>query len=131
MRSWLRGTSLALAPLPGAVPCSRLHVRLVLAEWGLPHLAADAELLVSELVSNAISHGSRGGGDHIRVSLRSDGTQVCLLVWDQNLTLPTPAEPDTGTPDGRGLMIVAALAARWGSYRTQDGGGKIVWAVLA
>jgi anti-sigma regulatory factor (Ser/Thr protein kinase) len=113
--------------MPGAVPCARLHTRLVLAEWGLSRLAEDAELIVSELVTNAITHG---GGAYIRLLLRSDRRQVCLLVWDQSFILPMPAEEDIEAPDGRGLVIVEALAARWGSCRTQGDGGKIVWAVL-
>src|SRR5690242_12541741 len=47
-------SQLVLGALPGAVPCARLHTRLVLAEWGLKPPAEAAELVVSELVTNAI-----------------------------------------------------------------------------
>jgi anti-sigma regulatory factor (Ser/Thr protein kinase) len=43
-----------LGALPNAVPCARLHASLVLAEWGLKALAETAELIVSELVTNAV-----------------------------------------------------------------------------
>jgi anti-sigma regulatory factor (Ser/Thr protein kinase) len=127
MRSWLAGTNLVLASLPGAVPSARLHTRLVLAEWGLSSLAEDMELIVSELVTNAIQHA---GGDYFRIMLRSDGRKVCVFVWDQSFVQPMPAEPDVDAPDGRGLVIVEALSERWGFYRPQGDPGKIIWAVL-
>src|ERR1700680_336795 len=49
---WQLRTLLELAALPGAVPCSRLHARHVLLEWGLSEIAENAELLLSELVTN-------------------------------------------------------------------------------
>src|SRR5579862_5146488 len=51
---WPLCSYLELGALPTAVPCARLHARHVLWEWGLNGLAADTELLVSELVTNAI-----------------------------------------------------------------------------
>jgi len=124
-RSWPLGSNLELASLPGAVPCARLHARLVLIEWNLSHLAGDAELLTSELVTNGVTHAT---GDFVRLLLRSDGQQVAILVWDQSFVLPMPAEEDTDAPEGRGLAIVEALSARWGVYRAGD--GKIVWCVI-
>jgi len=50
---------LVLGALPSAVPCARLHAKLVLAEWGLKALAETAELLVSELVTNAVRRFTR------------------------------------------------------------------------
>jgi anti-sigma regulatory factor (Ser/Thr protein kinase) len=125
--SWLLGTNLDLAALPGAVPCARLHVRLVLAEWGLARLAEDAEVVTAELMTNAIEHA---GGRYVRLLLRSDGEAACILVWDESFVAPVPVtddEPDS--PSGRGLVIVSALSQRWGYYRNGD--GKFVWAVLA
>jgi anti-sigma regulatory factor (Ser/Thr protein kinase) len=124
-RSWLLGTHLELAALPTAVPCARLHTRLVLTEWGLSRLAEDAQLVASELVTNAIMHAR---GQVIRLLLRSDGEQVAVFVWDRSFVTPMPAEEDTDAPDGRGLAIVDALSVRWGCYRAGD--GKIVWALL-
>lgn len=52
--AWPLRSSLELGALPSAVPCARLHTRLVLAEWRLKTQAETAELLVSELVSNGV-----------------------------------------------------------------------------
>src|SRR6266567_5818044 len=60
---WPLRTSLELGALPGAVPCARLHTRQVLWEWGFAALVETIELIVSELVTNAIqaSEGLTGG----------------------------------------------------------------------
>jgi anti-sigma regulatory factor (Ser/Thr protein kinase) len=97
----------------------------VLAEWNLSRLSDDAQLLVSELLTNGIVHAP---GELVRLWLRSDGQRVAILVSDQSTVVPMPAEQDGEAPDGRGLAIVEALSARWGSYRTED--GKVVWCML-
>ena len=61
-------TPLELGALPTAVPCARLHARHVLREWGLNALAPDSELLVSELVTNAVK--ATAGRDEAAVRLR-------------------------------------------------------------
>jgi hypothetical protein len=58
---WPLRSYLELGALPTAVPCARLHARHLLWEWGLNGLAADAELLVSELVTNAVKPRRNGG----------------------------------------------------------------------
>jgi hypothetical protein len=58
-RPWPLRTQLELAALSSAVPCARGHVRSVALEWGLPGLADTAELLASELVTNAIQASER------------------------------------------------------------------------
>jgi hypothetical protein len=58
-RGWTRASLLELAALPTAVPCGRLHTRLVLGDWGLSHIADDAEILVSELLTNVEPGPSR------------------------------------------------------------------------
>ncbi len=60
--SWPLFTSLPLGALPGATPCARLHARAVLAEWGFDDLAEAAELIVSELVTNAVRASTGPGG---------------------------------------------------------------------
>ena len=52
--TWPLSSSLPLGALPGATPCARLHARAVLHEWGLAGLAEAAELIFSELVTNAV-----------------------------------------------------------------------------
>src|ERR1700751_798702 len=85
--SWPLSTSLPLGALPGATPCARLHARAVLAEWGLDDLAEAAELIVSELVTNAVraSTGPDGpprydGAGMPVVVLRMASNHVKLLV---------------------------------------------------
>jgi len=128
-----RTSGLDLAPLDSAVPSARLHARLVAREWGRADLAGDCELIVAELVTNAIRAAREAGGAVplpivMRLGERPGGIQV--EVWDSSDDLPAlrlgQADDEQG---GRGLVLVEALAARWGAYRTA-GGGKWVWAVL-
>jgi anti-sigma regulatory factor (Ser/Thr protein kinase) len=130
--SWRLRTRLDLAALPTAVPCARGHVRSVALEWGLAGLADTAELLASELVTNAI----RASGPLrtartpvVRLWLASDGVSLAIHVWDGSDRLPVRHAADFEAERGRGLMLVAALSQEWGSYR-QAAGGKIVWVLI-
>lgn len=129
----LRLSALDLAPLPGAVPCARLHVRHVLRTWDLPALADDAEVVVAELVTNAVRHaGQIAGRDGcvLPVRLRLRPGSVRAEVRDASGTMPVPGPADPhDNESGRGLVLVAALAVRYGAYLT-EGGGKCVFAVL-
>lgn len=130
-RTLQRLSALDLRPLPGAVPSARLHARLVTCEWGFPAIAADCELIVAELVTNAIRHGaSTATAADLPVRLRLTGRTrgVRIEVWDACDEMPQlRPDPPSEEPGGRGLILVAALASRWGAYRT-EGGGKCVWA---
>ncbi|MEU1483359.1 ATP-binding protein [Streptomyces sp. NPDC005752] len=116
---------------------ARLARRLAgerLDAWGIPYGcdAHDALLLtVAELSSNAVRHGHVSGRD-FRLRLFAEGTAIRIEVTDtRGECLPTSAAP--AAPDqegGRGLLLVAALADRWGWYPSVDGPGKTVWAVL-
>jgi anti-sigma regulatory factor (Ser/Thr protein kinase) len=130
----LRHSALDLRPLPDAVPCARLHTRFVVCEWGFPAIAGDAELIVSELVTNAIVHGSVTAAMtvdqppvRLRLSGRSRGVQI--EVWDPSEEMPRLRPALNEVPGGRGLVLVAGLASQWGAYRT-EGGGKTVFAVI-
>jgi anti-sigma regulatory factor (Ser/Thr protein kinase) len=97
-------------------------------------LAGDAELLLSELVGNAVRHARPLPGGGVRVAWEVASSEVVLRVTDGGSTnghrpRETPAGPDAIS--GRGLTIVAALAARWGVEPASGGGGQSVWAVLA
>ena len=127
---------LELGALPTAVPCARLHVRHLLWEWGLSALAADTELLTSELVTNAVRATAGQRQAAIRLRLSSDHVRVFVEVWDADPQPPAPrALGEDGTPDppeegGRGLFLVAALSTRWDWYLTQEPSGKVVWCEL-
>lgn len=73
----------------GAVPCSRLHARQLMWEWGFIRLSQSVELLVSELVTNAI-HASRALEriTPVRLWLLADKTRVLILVWDASSQAP-------------------------------------------
>lgn len=126
--SWLLQTHLELAAYPTAPACARGHARSVALEWGLGGLADTAELLASEPVSNALQASQRLRTQEIpviRLWLAGDRTSLVIYVGDDSHERPTRQEPDPGDESGRGLMIVDALGASWGSYETDD--GKIVW----
>ncbi|HWU11630.1 MAG TPA: ATP-binding protein [Streptomyces sp.] len=116
---------------------ARLAHRLAgerLDAWGIPY-GSDAHdaltLAVAELSSNAVRHGHSSGRD-FRLRLCAEGTAIRIEVTDtRGDRLPHPAETvPTDHDGGRGLLLVTALADRWGWYPCADGPGKTVWAVL-
>jgi anti-sigma regulatory factor (Ser/Thr protein kinase) len=126
---WTLRSHLTLASLPTAAACARGHVRAVAAEWGLDGLADTAELLVSELVTNAIQASERlriAATPVVRIWVVSDRSSLVLRVWDGSDAMPVRQEAGPGDDCGRGLMIINALSADWGCCRQAD--GKVVWA---
>jgi anti-sigma regulatory factor (Ser/Thr protein kinase) len=147
--TWPLRTHLALGVLPTAVPCARLHARHLLRDWNLGGLAETVELIVSELVTNAI-----------RISARADGAQPgygeraplgCVLLWlscdrrrvlvevgDSSPRPPVVTKADPNAESGRGLPLVEAVSLAWGYYYPAAGSAdseqrqmarKIVWAL--
>src|SRR5690606_36221945 len=105
---------------PAAVSHARsLTVRQV-SDWGLDHLAFTTELIVSELVTNAIRYAA----PPVSLRLIRDDTLICE-VSDTGNASPRPRHARTTDEGGRGLMIVAQIAGRWGTRYTS--GGKIIW----
>ena len=92
-----------------------------LAAWGLEELSFITELLVSELVTNAIRHAQ----PPIQLRLIMDGVLSCE-VSDGSSTAPHLRRADRYDEGGRGLMLVAQLAERWGTRHTRS--GKTIWA---
>ncbi|MGW2939601.1 ATP-binding SpoIIE family protein phosphatase [Streptomyces sp. NPDC001156] len=95
-----------------------------LAQWGLPDAAFIAELVVSELVTNAI----RYGGSPVQLRLIRHDALICEVSDGAN-TAPHLRRARTYDEGGRGLFIVAQLAERWGTRQRTD--GKTIWAELA
>ncbi|MEU5314897.1 SpoIIE family protein phosphatase [Streptomyces sp. NPDC021562] len=110
-----------LALDPAEVGRARAVVREQLHDWGLGRLADPAELMVSELVTNAVRHSH---SRPVQLRLIRGETLLCE-VDDDDHTLPTllNARPDADA--GRGLRVVSTLAREWGTSRTSA--GKTVW----
>ncbi|MEU2054986.1 SpoIIE family protein phosphatase [Streptomyces bungoensis] len=106
---------------PAAVSQVRASVTRQLADWGLEELSFTTELVLSELVTNAIRYG-RGP---IGVRLLRDRTLICE-VSDRSTTSPHLRYAASTDEGGRGLFLVAQLAERWGTRYTAQ--GKIIWA---
>lgn len=147
---WPVQSRLELGALPGAVPCARLHARLVLAEWGQAALGDSVELIVSELMTNALracSDPVAGGpgydaeGRQLPLGLRlaSDRQQVLVEVWDGATAPPVPGQINHDGETGRGLLMVEAVSSRWGYYypgrqprgtAPDERAAKVVWALI-
>jgi PAS domain S-box-containing protein len=109
---------------PRSVGRARELARAQLAAWDLEPLVDTVELLVSELVTNALRYGE----GEIRLRLLRDRTLVCE-VWDSGLVQPRRRRARDTDEGGRGLQLVGLLSASWGSRRTPR--GKTVWFELA
>ena len=147
---WPLQTRLDLGALPGAVPCARLHARLVLTEWGQAQAGDSVELIVSELMTNALRActdpvAGRPGYDQegrqlpLGLRLASDRRQVLVEIWDGNLAPPVPGQTSLDGETGRGLLMVEAVSSRWGYYypahqtrgtAPDERAAKVVWALI-
>ncbi|KAB1147687.1 SpoIIE family protein phosphatase [Streptomyces luteolifulvus] len=105
---------------PRSVGRAREYARGRLLSWDLEPLVDTTELLVSELVTNALRYGE----GEIRLRLLLDRTLVCE-VWDAGLVQPRRRRARDTDEGGRGLQLVGLLSAAWGSRRTPR--GKTVW----
>jgi anti-sigma regulatory factor (Ser/Thr protein kinase) len=131
IQGWPLVSRLEFGPLPGAVPCARLHTRNVLHEWHLRHLADDAETLVSELMTNALRASQRVRDIRpIGLCLRANHQYLVIEVWDGSPDDPRAAGLDYDAENGRGLAVIEALSGRWGCQRTGVS-TKVVWCELA
>jgi anti-sigma regulatory factor (Ser/Thr protein kinase) len=99
---------------------ARALVGIQMNKWGLQEPAYTAELLVSELVTNALAYAT---GD-VSIRLILDHVLVCE-VFDDAAAMPRLRIADDSDENGRGLRVVSQLARRWGTRRTPD--GKAVW----
>ena len=138
-------TSRPLSPVPEEARTARQFVRELLTCWDLGYLSDDAELIIAELVVNAVRHGLRtaphavvagahgapgvGGGSALRLCLLRRVGEVMLAVTDPSNEAPAPRATGWMGESGRGLQIVGALSHVWG-WSPMEGRGKAVWAVL-
>jgi len=130
-------TTKALSARPEEARTARRFVREMLDCWGLEALADDAEMIVDELVVNAVLHGTRASLNPktranpgvLRLCMLRRAGEVMVAVVDPGNEAPVPRNPDWGGESGRGLQIVGALSHVWG-WSPIAGHGKAVWAVL-
>lgn len=102
----------------------RLHMTL----WGLPHLVDEAQICVSELVANVITHVGPETPTTLTVSMRD--TYVRLEIRDpDSRALPTLLRPEWEAESGRGMALVDAIVDKWGVILRED--HKVVWCELA
>ncbi len=125
-----------LPAAPGAPGAARELGARVLGVWGMDGFVGDAELVLSELVTNAVRHGlpaqtaSYGYGNVIRVRLLRRAGQAVCAVQDPSVRVPSPREPDLLLETGRGLHLVGCFSQEWGVVLAPPR-GKYVWALFA
>ncbi|MEN8655724.1 ATP-binding protein [Streptomyces sp. 21So2-11] len=124
--------ALGLLALPGdtltSARAARLYVRATAQVWGLPPDTIDAlETIIAELTANALEHTA---SHTITVALSRTARTIVVSVTDEGNASrgAVPDEPDPEQECGRGLLITAALATRWGQRQTRT--GLTVWADL-
>jgi len=123
-----------LGPRPESVKTGRDFTRATLAGWDLSALTDLAELVVSELVTNALRHGvpsaRRLVDEHcVRLRLLAQAPFVMCMVTDPGHEIPVLRESGPTCESGRGLNVVECCSVRWG-WHLLDEGGKVVWALL-
>ena len=120
--------------------CARVFVKHTLMSWLLPDLVHDAELIVSELVTNSVRATGITDPDPtyadledlalLGVQVRVCGESLFIEVWDDDREKPGQSLADIDLDEcGRGLVIVAALSKHYGVL-WYKGGGKVIWAAL-
>jgi hypothetical protein len=142
MQEWPLRSYLELQAVPASVRVARLHAKSVLCEWRMGALADTAELIVSEITTNAVRASAAIAGrrdetgqappaPQMRLWLTSDRHNVLIQVWDDDPRLPACQDPAPDAEAGRGLLIIEAVSAQWGCCTRDGQGGKIIWAVCA
>lgn len=118
-------TTVVLADQTSAVRDARRLTGQLLSGLGCSaEQVGDAELVISEIVTNAVRHS----GGPIELRLRRRGSQLRVEVLDRSSRPPVLLPANVLGERGRGLRIVERLATRWGSVRTRA--GKVVWVDL-
>lgn len=115
---------------PSCVGLARLELRKALGRWGLSALEDSATLVLSELVTNAARHARVSPGREIETHYVPGPDGLRIEVHDASEDPPVAREPAPDSTDGRGLVLVAALAESWG-VSARQGPGKMVWAMLS
>jgi len=121
-----RPRRMLLTATPTSVAAARGQVRAAIFAWDVPVDVETAELLTSELVTNAIAHEA---GETVMLTITCICGQLRVDVHDSSCAAPVPVDVPLDAETGRGLMLVATLATDWGYHRTPS--GKAVYFTLA
>ncbi|MFJ8074459.1 ATP-binding protein [Streptomyces sp. NPDC096176] len=113
---------------------ARKFAARTLDQWALPSLAANVELIVSELVTNAVRHALPPVPPHtaeypVWLGLFRYNRHLVCAVTDPSPAPPRRRRPDPCSVGGRGLMLISTLSDSW-SWRLTPPQGKTVWATL-
>lgn len=112
---------------PAVVSRARTLAARQLTQWGLEHLAESTELIISELFTNAITHGNGDCNSDRTIGLRLIRHEMLTCeVSDASHSHPLVRHPRSTDEHGRGLFLVTQLSRRWGTRHIPD--GKIIWA---
>jgi anti-sigma regulatory factor (Ser/Thr protein kinase) len=120
----LRTLSTLLPPIASSARAARAFTLQTTNSWGYGSLSDDATLIVSELVTNALTHSF----GPVLLSLAADVNGLGIEVRDDSPQRPLARGGSSTDENFRGLMLVAATADEWGV--TMAGLGKVVWAHL-
>ncbi|MEU9008398.1 ATP-binding protein [Streptomyces sp. NPDC048479] len=107
---------------------ARSFVAETLTQWGRTERLDDIRLCASELATNAVLHGAPAGGQ-VLVRVEMHATVLRIEVHDGGNGRPEKRETRDTADDGRGLLLVSAVADHWGVEERQ-GPGKCVWAAF-
>jgi anti-sigma regulatory factor (Ser/Thr protein kinase) len=131
---------LPLTAVPSAVGTARRFAVAQLRKWGLDPLADDVEVVTSELVTNAVTEvgldtvpdGYAALHDAhpplIVLQMRLTTRRLLCEVWDPSPDPPVQREAGPFDQSGRGMLLIASMAARWAYYLSPGGSGKVVLA---
>ena len=132
-----RQRRITLPPVPESAKTARDFTAATLHNWHLDPLISDAVLIASELVTNAIDHGSPqrqpgtrpGPAAAVELTWSYQVSRLICVITDRAAEPPVTAPADPDAESGHGLQIVGALAAAWG-WTMLGTGEKAVWAAL-
>jgi hypothetical protein len=114
-----------LSPVAGSATTARQLVTEACLAWDLDHLTDDAQLIATEIVSNAVRHV----GEDMELMITRREHFLHVSVRDHSPLPPVRILPDLGSGEGgHGLILLDAVASGWGTIAVAD--GKVVWATL-
>jgi len=114
---------LRLQPSVQAPSVAREAVRQAAGSRYAADVRDAAELLTSEIVTNAVTHGS----GMVTVVIECEDGALAVAVGDDAPSLPVVRPEETLDVGGRGMQLVQILAGEWSVQRRADGDGKVVW----